>query len=326
MKQHKRVFWSLPVLAIIFLMTACSSLPGYFVEKTPVVKDSPSREHLATQDVTATDVVATIEGRTITLPQFMEAFDDFSRGYSRVPNNMIEREKFLDRLVQMVLFSLEARSQDIDKDKLIEFRIRNAIDRILAREYVRREVLNKAKITDDEIKNYYETHSQEFKRPEKVKAGHILIKVNHKAKPEEWAKAKTRAGELKEQLNKGADFAALAKENSDDPATKERGGKLGYFTRGKISREFSDAAFSLKPGKVSDPIKSPKGYHIIEVEARMPEQIMMFDKVKGRIKSRLTAKRQMAILEQIIKGLKEKHKVVINAGVLNYNDEEHSKL
>lgn len=317
MIRHRKIFSVLPVLGIILLMMGCSSLPGHSVEKSPVVKNLPA------QDVAAADVVATIEDRTITLPQFMEEFDAFSRGYSRVPNNMMEREKFLNRLVQMVLFSIEAKSQDIDKDKLIEFRIRNAIDRILAGEYFRREILNKAKTTDDEIKDYYETHLQEFKTPGKVKAGHILIKVDPKAKPEEWAKAETRAGELKEQLNKGADFAALAKENSDDPATRETGGKLGYFTRGKISQEFSEAAFSLKPGGISDPVKSPKGYHIIEVEARMPEQVMMFDKVKGRIKSKLTSKRQRAISEQIIKGLKEKHKVVINTEVLNYNDEEH---
>ena len=308
MNKHKKFFLGLMVLAAFFL-TGFSPSTGHSVKNPPA------------QDVGATDVVARVGDLTITLSEFKEKFNVFSRRSHMMSDNRMEREKFLERLVQMSLFSLEARAQEIDKDKRVESQLQDAADRILAGEYFKREVIGKVELTDDEIKDYYETHPREFKIREKVKASHILIKVDPKAKPEEWAMARTRAGELKEQLNKGADFADLAKDNSDDTGTREKGGKLGYFTRGKISQEFSEAAFSLKPGEISEPVRSPKGYHIVKVEAKMPEQIKDLAKVKERIKARLRSERQRAILGQITKGLKEKYKIEMNTRLLNYNEE-----
>ncbi len=307
MKQHnKTISWGILALAIILLITGCNSLTRQSVRNSP-----PQ----------AQDALATVGDRIITLSEFQEKLDNIPPKYRENVTTKEQKERFLERLVQIALFSIEARTQNIDKEERVQSRIKDAVDSILWREYVKREIKDKITVTDEEVKEYYDTHLDEFKHPEKVKAGHILIKVARNASPEDWAEAENKAKDLKAQLDSGADFASLAKENSDDPATKEKGGKLGYFTRGKISPEFSDVAFSLRAGaEISEPVKTRHGYHIIKVEAKMPEQIKELAKVRVRIKSKLRSKKQRTILEQITKRLKEKYKVMLNTELLSYDE------
>lgn len=103
----------------------------------------------------------------------------------------------------------------------------------------------------EELKKYFEEHKDDIKE---VKASHILVADEAKAK------------ELKKQLDEGADFATLAKENSQDPGSAENGGDLGFFTKDAMVKPFADKAFSMEKGEISDPVKTDYGYHIIKVE------------------------------------------------------------
>lgn len=109
------------------------------------------------------------------------------------------------------------------------------------------------KVTDKEIKDYFEKHKDELVQ---VDASHILVEDEKTAK------------EVKEKLDNGEDFAKLAKEYSTDTSNAENGGELGYFTKASMVKEFSDAAFKLKKGEISDPVKTSYGYHIIKVNDR----------------------------------------------------------
>ena len=100
--------------------------------------------------------------------------------------------------------------------------------------------------------------------PEEVKVRHILIKVDPKADAKTDAAAKQKAEDLLKQIKGGADFAALAKANSDDPGSKDAGGELGMIQRGVTVPAFESAAFSLQPGQISDVIKTQFGYHILQ--------------------------------------------------------------
>lgn len=136
-------------------------------------------------------------------------------------------------------------------------------------------------ITDDQIKQYYGSHTKEFERAESVRARHILV---------EDANA---AADILKKIKIGADFAQMAKEFSEDP-TKANGGDLGYFEKGRMIPEFESAAFALKPGEVSNIVKTQFGYHIIKVEDRKPPYTESLEEAKEKIRNRLATEQAQA--------------------------------
>jgi len=120
-------------------------------------------------------------------------------------------------------------------------------------------------VPDDEIDVYYEDHPDEFYNPKTVEARHILIKLSQDASPEDIAKAKERIEVVLEKAKGGQDFAELAKEYSED-SSKDKGGYLGTFRRDAMVEPFSEKAFSMKAGEISEPVRTPFGWHIIKVE------------------------------------------------------------
>jgi peptidyl-prolyl cis-trans isomerase D len=129
-------------------------------------------------------------------------------------------------------------------------------------------------IGEDEIEYYYEAHPDEFEHPESIRARHILFEDEEKAK------------EILKKLKRGADFEKMAKEHSTGP-TKDKGGDLGFFERGKMVPEFEEAAFALEAGKISDIVKTQFGYHIIKVEERKEGYTEKLEDVKAKIKDNI---------------------------------------
>jgi foldase protein PrsA len=158
-------------------------------------------------------------------------------------------------------------------------------------------------IPEQEVKDYFDQHKEMFKRGEQVRARHILLKTEEEAR------------EVLQRLKKGEDFAKLAREKSADEGTKQRGGDLGYFPRGRMAKEFEEAAFSLKVGEISDVVKTSFGYHIIKLEDRVPERIPPYEEVKREVKDLLIRNRT----ELYIQELKEKAKIT------NYLKKESKK-
>ncbi len=147
-------------------------------------------------------------------------------------------------------------------------------------------------VTDEEIKQYYEDNKDQFAKRD---ASHILVEDEKTAK------------EIKEKLDKGEDFAKLAKEYSKDTANAENGGNLGTFSKGQMVKEFEDAAFSLKEGEISDPIKTQFGYHIIKLN-KVADSI---EDNKEAITNALTDKKYA----DYIKELNEKANVVTESTI-----------
>ena len=197
----------------------------------------------------------------------------------------IKEEEVLNQLIQMKGgFPSEAEFQKkIGEMNLSEDAIKSQINKALAiRELVNKEVTEKMVVPEEEAKEFYETHPQDFKQPEEVNARHILIKVDQNADESEKAKARKEIEEIQQKLEKGEDFAELAKKYSQGPSGP-KGGALGYFKRGQMAKPFEDAAFSLETNEVSDIVETTFGYHLIIVIDKKPESIIEYQAIQPRI-------------------------------------------
>ena len=141
-------------------------------------------------------------------------------------------------------------------------------------------------VSDADIKSYYEQNAKQYGAEEQRRASHILIGVNKDASDADKAAAKAKAEQLLASLRKNPqEFAKLAKENSADTGSAERGGDLDFFGKGMMVKPFEDAAFKLKQGELSDLVQSDYGFHIIKLTAIKPAAVKALDEVKGEIAS-----------------------------------------
>jgi len=134
-------------------------------------------------------------------------------------------------------------------------------------------------VDDAECEVYYNDHKEDFREGEQIQASHILIQLGPSASPEEAAAAEFKAQQVAKMARSGTDFSELAKIHSDDPGSKDNGGDLGWFGRGRMVKEFEEAVFGAKPGDLIGPVKSQFGYHIIKILGFRPERIRPLDEV-----------------------------------------------
>ena len=191
--------------------------------------------------------------------------------------------------------------------------------------------VQKINISDNDAKKYYDSHESEFVHGEQVRASHILISANTleiiqqlKAKnpnidPADMntqveaaiAAQKAKAEKVLAQVKQNPDdFAKIAQKESDDKASAERGGELGFFPKEAMVPEFANAAFSMKPNTVSEQlVQSPYGFHIIKVTDRMEAGSTPYAKVKDEIKFYLETQKQIEVLKNITDGLMKNAKI-----------------
>jgi peptidyl-prolyl cis-trans isomerase C len=188
-----------------------------------------------------------------------------------------KKENVLAFLIDMKIVAKAAEAKKIEdrddfKARLAFTRNRLLMDNLLAAE-------GKAATTDEAMKKVYEDASKQISGEQEVHARHILVETEDEAKA------------IEDELKKGADFAELAKKKSKDPGASD-GGDLGFFTKDQMVPEFSSVAFALEPGKISDPVKSQFGWHIIKVEEKRNRKAPDFEQVKAQIETYVTRKAQ----------------------------------
>jgi peptidyl-prolyl cis-trans isomerase C len=310
-------------------------------QKTPKAPDKIAAPEKAEK---IPDVVAKVNGKKITGKEYQRAYAEMlapmmSRGQGTVPPD--HREKFkgmiIERLIAIELLAQKAeqskvavKGADIDTElenikkrfgsdenykKFLESQGMKESDlkdrarqNLLIKGLIDRDISGKTAVTSQEAKTYYDSHPDEFKVPERVRARHIIVlvpdKTPAKAKDEALAKIK----EAEKLIKKGEDFAEVAKKFSQDGAA-QRGGDLGYFSQGQMVPEFEKVAFSLKPGKVSSIVETKFGYHLIKVEDHQKATTQGFPEVEKKLLDNLKGQKTQKELQAYVKDLTEKAKI-----------------
>ncbi len=205
--------------------------------------------------------------------------------------------------------SEEAYKSTIGKMKLSEDDIKSQIEKGLSiQQFVKQEFAQKVNVSDKDTKAYYEGHPDMFKQPEEIRASHILIKVDSKSDESKKAASYKKMEEIQVKIQKGGDFAALAKEFSQGPSNV-KGGDLGFFKRGQMVKPFEEAAFALAPDEVSSIVETRFGYHLIKVFEKKPEKTSEYGAVKERLQQYLERQEVQKQMEVYVEGLKTKGKV-----------------
>ena len=164
----------------------------------------------------------------------------------------------------------------------------------------------KVRISDEEVSRFYEANKSSYMRPRQFKASHILVKVDPSSNKEERDKLQKKAQDLADRARKGEDFYNLAYYNSDD-RTKFVGGDLGYFHEGQTVKEFEATLLKMKPGDISEPVKSLVGFHIIKLVEVNEPRLFKFEEVKDKIRKSLQDKMRERIYGEWMNALKAKY-------------------
>jgi parvulin-like peptidyl-prolyl isomerase len=190
-------------------------------------------------------------------------------------------------------FRKRAEAQGADFEKLLQQegltmeRYRGMIsDQMIARKVLTMEVRSSVHISEEDVTQYYNTHQDIFAGRPKAKISHILKYLPKTATEEDYAKAFKEITAVRDQIMAGLDFAEAAKKYSEDPS-KDVGGDLGEVVSGQMVPEFDKAAFALKTGEVSAPVRSPFGWHLIKMTKMMESAPAPLEKVKGEIENRI---------------------------------------
>ena len=192
---------------------------------------------------------------------------------------------------------------------LTEADLRFQFERDLAiRKLLDDQIGDKVAVSEKESKAYYDNNLESFKKPEQVRASHILIKVDPGAEEAKKAEARTKIESVQAKLKKGEDFGALAKEYSEGPSGP-KGGDLGFFGRGQMVKPFEEAAFSMKPGQVSGMVETRFGYHLIMVAERTPESTLSYEEVKDRLEQYLKQQKVQEAIAAYVETLQGKAKI-----------------
>lgn len=242
-------------------------------------------------------VLAIVQGREITESDLEFLLKGLPPQQAMQFNSEAGRKQLLQELINQEVLYLDAKEKGLDKSEDYINELEKVSENLL-KQYAVRELLNKVVVNDEEASEYYNTHKDQFKAEESVKASHILVDTIESA------------NEILEEIKGGLSFEEAAEKHSKCPS-KERGGDLGSFTKGKMVPEFETAAFEMNIGDLSEPVKTQFGYHIIKVDDKQEESIRPIEEVIHQIKQQLVAMKQNNIYLEETKKLSEKYSIEV---------------
>lgn len=249
------------------------------------------------------DYVVKIDNKRITekdLKMEFETLPDMAKHFFSGPEGV---ERFTDEVVKKEVLYLEALKRGYDKKEDFARKVEEFKKLTLINQLLEEEMKKISKVTDEELRAYYEKHKDEFTTNTQVRLSQIVVKDEQSAK------------KVIESLQKGEDFAKIASNMSIDKNSAKSGGDLGFFKKGELNKELEGIAFSLKKGEISNPIPLRDGIHFIKV-TDAKGTVQDFEKVKPMIMQRATVEKQRTTFEKIIEDAKKGRKIEINKEAL----------
>jgi len=245
-------------------------------------------------------VLITVGEVKVTAADFDRIIDSMPEQYraaARGPN----RRQFADNVVQMLVLAQEGRRRKLDQTPLYQTLARFQGESILAT-VTMAELGKDSKPDEAELRKYYDEHRAEF---EQAHARHILIRFQGSPVPLKSgqkdltdAEALAKALALRQRIVSGEDFATIATAESDDAGSGAKGGDLGDFSHGAMVAGFEQAAFALKPGEMSEPVKTQFGYHLIKLESK---NVKSFEEARAGLESKLGPPRTQQVVQDLVK-------------------------
>lgn len=280
MLTRKKTFWQ----AVVFAGSLTVIAPVLAADPVVLLKGSE-------QSITTADVVAD----AVRIPENMR------NGFLAKPSSA---QELATNLYVRRVMAEQGRKAGVDKTPEIAAAVQIAVDKIVSDAYlVKFNTDNRLKddVLDAQAKAQYQAKRGTYVDPEKVHVAHILIMGKG---DEVLAKAK----KVLQEVKSGGDFEAIAKRDSQDPGSAERGGDLGEFARGKMVPQFEDAAFAMKKsGEISNLVESQFGYHIIKFISKTPAKQLPYEEVAPQIKKEITEaalhKARQAVVKQVTDGM-----------------------
>jgi peptidyl-prolyl cis-trans isomerase C len=244
-------------------------------------------------------ILSSFNGQTITLGEFNQLWD-------QIPEDsklQLTKRNVLDQIISEKLLIQEAKNRGLEQDKDVLEQIKNTTEQILVQSLIKKEIIEKVKVEDQEALTYYEENKNNFITKEQVYLYNILVDTEEVAK------------DILEKLKAGGDFIELAKEKSIGPSAAQ-GGDLGYVSKGDLIPEIENVVFALEIGDISDIIKSEYGFHILKVTDKKPEVLKTFEEVKEEIAPTLLSTKQKEAFDNLLEELKSQVTIEINEEAL----------
>lgn len=286
------------------------------------------------------DVLARVNGEPVTKTDFDRLVRNIEIGNGPIPAERRDQvlRNLLDQLITYTVMTQEAKAKnvtvtdgeiderikqmrgpasDADFQKALEARHMSADQlrtdakvQLTIEKMMEAQVASVSTATDTEAREFYDKNPEKFKQGDTVRASHILLRVDPNAPEPAKKQARTRIAGLLKRARSGADFAVLAKQHSQD-GSAQQGGDLGYFERGEMVPAFSEAAFSLAPGQISDVVTTQFGFHIVKVTDRKPAARVPYEQVSRQIVEYLSSQKKQERATQVVDEAKKRARIEV---------------
>ena len=244
-------------------------------------------------------ILATFSGQTITLGEFNQLWEEVPEDYKL----QLDKSIVLDQMISEKLLIQEAKNMGLEEDNNVLEQIKKITEQILVQALIEREILEKIKVNDEEVSEYYEQNKDSFTEKEQVHLYNILLETEEEAQ------------DVLERLKAAENFSEITIEKSTGPSAAQ-GGDLGYLARGTIIPEIEEVVFALELEELSEVIKTDFGFHILKITEKKPETIKALEEVKEDIIQILLPDKQKVAFENLLEELKSRSEIEINEELL----------